>query len=143
MHHAILKKYDLAKKKNLREDEEGTLYMTIDELPGAMETFLFKNGWKPQGENDKFYLPVAGKNVAAFDIPFMKEKVNYWGRIHLMQRTLDPAILFMDPFKDNAPPDLLECMRRCGMEGEVAHTAHEDAEVVIKVLRHYYKIKPR
>jgi DNA polymerase III epsilon subunit-like protein len=53
----------------------------------------------------------------------------------LHHRTLDPAMLYT-LYTDPEPPSMKTCMERAGFEGEVAHTALEDALMVIRLLRH-------
>jgi len=76
----------------------------------------------------------AGKNVAGFDLPFLEEHLD--PMINFRHRTLDPAILYMEP-GDEAPPNLSLCKERAGMENTtVAHEALQDAKDVCHVLRH-------
>jgi len=83
-------------------------------------------------------LTVAGKNVSGFDIPFIKTLPNINEVFKFHQRTIDPAILYMDWENDEVLPNLQNCMGRAGVEGEVTHSAIQDAIDIIKVLRTTY-----
>lgn len=75
----------------------------------------------------------AGKNFANFDLKFLERIPNRFVKFH--HRVLDPAMYFIDPLKDNEPPSSKICLERAGLSGEVAHTALEDAIMVVKLLR--------
>lgn len=77
-------------------------------------------------------ITAAGKNFAAFDLQFLRRLPRF--NLHISSNVLDPSILYWEP-GDKKLPDTLECMKRAGIEGEIAHTAMEDAEVVVKLIR--------
>lgn len=83
-------------------------------------------------------IPIAGKNVASFDIPWVDHHIsefkNYFKFHH---RTLDVGSLLVDFKQDSWIPTLDECKKRLGIEGAVTHDALEDARDVIKVIRKY------
>ena len=137
MHPNIFKKIDLARKKKLEVcPETGTKFMDLDHLPTALDVFFQDHGLKINEKTNKIYVTPAGKNVASFDLPFLKAKISDWGPIYWLARTLDPAVLYLDISKDINLPDMKTCMERAGIGGEVAHTALEDALMVIKLIRH-------
>lgn len=137
MHSEIFKKIDIAKKKNLEYcPDQDIHFMPIDHLPTALTAFFLKNGYNQNDKNGNIYINPAGKNLSSFDIPFLKSKIKDWGSIYFLNRSIDPAILYFDLENDNSLPDMKKCMERAGIAGEVAHTALEDALVVIKLLRH-------
>jgi DNA polymerase III epsilon subunit-like protein len=137
MHSEIFKKIDMAKKKNLEYcPDQDIHFMPIDHLPTALTAFFLKNGYNQNDKNGNIYINPAGKNLSSFDIPFLKSKIKDWGSIYFLNRSIDPAILYFDLENDNSLPDMKKCMERAGIAGEVAHTALEDALVVIKLLRH-------
>lgn len=78
---------------------------------------------------------VAGKNVAAFDIPFLVingllEMAHNGDQFKLHRRTLDPALGLMLP-TDDLPPDLATCLERASLPPvDGAHTAVADALAV-------------
>jgi hypothetical protein len=77
-------------------------------------------------------IPVAGKNVGSFDIPFLPELLQR----RFMHRTIDPGSVFID-FSQPRPPSLDDIKARFG-ESEVTHDAREDALDVIGLLRRKY-----
>jgi len=92
--------------------------------------------WLESCEFDPYKTAItpAGKNFASFDRGFLKELPGF-DRIKIHHRVIDPAMLFFNPTIDKAPPGTEECMRRAGIEGDVKHTAVEDAIAVIKMIR--------
>ena len=137
MHSEIFKKIDMAKKKNLEYcPNQDIHFIAIDHLPTALTAFFLKNGYNQNDKNGNIYINPAGKNLSSFDIPFLKSKIKDWGSIYFLNRSIDPAILYFDLENDDSLPDMKKCMERAGIAGEVAHTAIEDALVVVKLLRH-------
>lgn len=82
----------------------------------------------------KYTVTVAGKNFMSFDMQFLKRLPNF-KQAQFHHRCIDPALMFWDPKKDKALPNLQECMNRAGIEDKVSHTALEDAFSVIKLIR--------
>jgi hypothetical protein len=80
-------------------------------------------------------ITAAGKDFAAFDLPFLKT-LDFWKEnVKVCHRCIDPAMLYFDVHGDSGLPGSSECMRRAGMAGEVSHAAVEDARMVISLLR--------
>lgn len=77
---------------------------------------------------------IAGKNFANFDLQFLK-KIGFGSETQYHHRILDLGSLFFEVGKDIIPPDSKECMRRANVDGEVAHTAVEDALAVVRCIR--------
>lgn len=83
----------------------------------------------------------AGKNFANFDNQFLRKLPGYDRVVKFHHRVLDPASLYFDPRLDkDCLPSTEKCMKRAGIEGEVAHTALEDALTVVKLLRKKFPI---
>jgi oligoribonuclease (3'-5' exoribonuclease) len=80
---------------------------------------------------------VAGKNFGSFDHQFLKRLPMWKAMIRMKHRFIDPGNLYYDPMIDDGPPDTETCMARAGILGEVAHTALEDALVVVKLIRYW------
>jgi oligoribonuclease len=114
---------------------EGENYFTIDELMIPFQNWLVKNGLKLDEKKKKYIVNVAGKNAGTFDVPFLKEKIKNWADIQFSHQVIDPAVLYLDLKTDTSLPNSKTCMDRAGIAGEVAHTALEDAIMVIKLLR--------
>ena len=129
MHSEILKR--LASKD--QEEACGT------ECDPEVLVFRFRRWLEAQGIDLKQSLTPAGKNFGSFDLQFLK-RLPEWGcsqyGVRLKHRSLDPSILYFDPEIDDQLPDSLTCMQRAGIEGPVAHTAVEDALVVVRLIRH-------
>lgn len=102
----------------------------------AFKTFLTTQaGYIP--EKDVVKINVAGKNFANFDKNFL-ERLPYYNTVKIHHRILDPASLYFNPKKDSTLPSTETCMERAGIEGDVQHTAIEDALLVIKLLRNKF-----
>lgn len=80
-------------------------------------------------------ITIAGKNVASFDMQFLKAHTLHDRFRH---RVLDVGPLFVDWSSDNSVPDLKTCKQRAGLGSKVAHDAYEDAIDVIRLLRTKY-----
>lgn len=87
-----------------------------------LHSFLAKHHDISQG---RFKLNVAGKNVAGFDLPFLRQLSAWNDVVVTRQRVLDPAILFMKP-DDRKLPNLQKCMQRTGIDIPVTHRALAD-----------------
>lgn len=119
-----------------RQDTDGTnefgntFLLSENSIAIVLSTFLDKNGVSK---------PVfAGKNVASFDLAFLKELPDFskWVKFH--HRVLDPAMLYINFATDSFPPDMKLCKERAGIVGEVSHNALDDAWNVIELLRTKY-----
>jgi DNA polymerase III epsilon subunit-like protein len=83
---------------------------------------------------------VAGKNFPGFDNLFLKKLCRDNGSpdFPFNRRFADPATPYVDWKNDDSLPNLAECKKRAGVEGEVTHDALQDAWDVIQVLRKKY-----
>ncbi len=114
-------------------DRQGEV-TTTENLVEEFYDFLVANGF--QKKPGEVLFNVAGKNFAMFDKNFIDllpkhpdKKIKYHHRI------LDPAMLYLNKTDAEVLPGSQECMKRAGLDGEVAHTALEDAFMVVKLLR--------
>jgi len=140
LNHKILKTIEEWKKlspeeRRLKTEKTGTYFLKPDDVLMELGCFIRNVG-----------IPMhnvigAGKNFASFDKVFLSKLpfVNkYFGgtpaRFEWSHRSIDPAILYWQPGDKEIPSSKL-CMERAGIDGEVAHTAIEDAEVIIKLIR--------
>lgn len=138
MHGAIFLKIANAMKNKTTYDEvEGAHYLRLLDLPFAFRNFLTTNGMPENPKTGSISLTIAGKNAGMFDLPFLKKKIKDWQGVYFKHRVLDPASLYFQ-LGDKDLPDLKKCKERAGIEGEVSHTAFEDAIDVIKLIRHKY-----
>lgn len=85
--------------------------------------------------NGKTGITPAGKNFSSFDLQFLQRLPRFKEEVKLNHRCIDPAILYFNPETDDKLPDTKTCMERAGFKGNVAHTAVEDAQVVVKLVR--------
>jgi len=119
---------------------------------GIDETILnltaFLEMYYPIKEKEKYN--VGGKNVAGFDIPFIRAAGRHQfpgaGATHIRllvdsfsHRVIDPAVYFTDFVTDKAVANLELCKQRAGIGGTVSHDALDDALDVVKVVRHIAK----
>jgi len=79
-------------------------------------------------------ITVAGKNFNGFDRKFLEAIPGFTDQIHMRYRTIDPAMLCID-WSRETPPSLQDCKDSLKINGEVKHTALEDAIDVIKIIR--------
>lgn len=121
------------------EQKYGAKAVYEDSLAEVFYNFLLINGFSKGGQG-KVEINVAGKNVKGFDLCFLELLPNWNDLIRTHQRTIDPAILFVDWKEDKTLPNLSKCLERANFtDTEVAHDALEDAIDIIKVLRTKYE----
>lgn len=89
-------------------------------------------------KTQKAFITVAGKNFASFDKIFLEKLPRWKQAIHIRSRIIDPAVFYINWKEDSAPPGLLKCKERGGIEGIVTHDALEDCWDVIQLLRKKY-----
>jgi DNA polymerase III epsilon subunit-like protein len=119
--------------------EPGFMYVPHDCLGSSFFYWLRKHNVVEE-EGDR--ISIAGKNVMGFDWRFLRRLPNFEKFIQVKHRVLDPAILFWNPQTDRELPNLKTCLERAEYQGDVAHTAVEDARDVIKLIRagtNYYQ----
>lgn len=88
--------------------------------------------------NEMPKLVVAGKNVAGFDLPFLKQLEGLMPKF--FHRVIDPGMMYFDPRNDKVPPDLKECKKRAKLPEVVSHEALDDAWDVIQLVREKYPL---
>ena len=101
--------------------------------------FLKEHGLITDSSNK---VTVAGKNVAGFDIPWLKTipgfnciNPNYSGLLYkFSHKVIDVGPLWLK-YTDSEPPSLDECLQRAGINKTVDHTAVGDALDVIRCLK--------
>ncbi len=131
MHRTILRR--------IATREEGYTYLQPWEVACRFRDFLKEHGL--DSENGR--IVVAGKNYASFDARFLRKLTNWDEHVKVRHRILDPAAMYWRPETDGAElPGMKTCMERAGIGGEVAHTAVEDAQVVVRLIRHAIDNQP-
>lgn len=129
-----------------RKDEELTdqdykdaiKFISPRKLLNQFSTFLVDNGYENKEHNsnrppivDLGKVVVAGKNFFAFDWNYLEP---LFGE-RICRRSIDPAIWYMNPAIDKAPPGTSECLKRAGLTATGEHTALGDAWDVICLTR--------
>ena len=113
---------------------------TPDELLPQFYEFLLAHGFRP-GANGHISVTMAGKNVASYDLGFLKELPG-WGRlVRADPAMLDPAAFYLNWRKDSRLPSLSICKARAQFpDRDVAHEALADALDVVRLLRPFYEL---
>jgi oligoribonuclease (3'-5' exoribonuclease) len=99
------------------------------------EAFLAAEHWmsKVSGKSVKHPHRLAGKNLAIFDLPFLR--VHGWCLNHTT-RILDVGSLFLPLDEDGWVPNLSKCLKIAGVENEtVTHYAVDDCRATIEAIR--------
>lgn len=136
-----LKVFDLFDDNHIKQVEEnnGNIINFCFKIEEQLQRNLFQQtfaGWLKEFYGDKKSINLAGKNVAGFDLDFLKQKgllTNIF-----KSRTIDPAILFVDWYNEKELPSLDLCLQKSGIDKTVSHNALEDAFDIIKILRTIY-----
>ena len=108
-------------------------YLSPRKMGGSFKNFLLKNGYEE--ERGKVYINAAGKNFANCDLNFLNKQTDLDRHVYIRHTILDPGPMFVEK-TDETIPGLSQCLARAGFEGNVAHTAVEDALDVVKVIRY-------
>lgn len=112
-------------------DLQNKVVVRADEVAECFRLWLFNMcGW-----DCKSALTPAGKNFSSFDKNFLDRLPGWKETVKLNHRALDPAVMYWRPETDERLPGSQECMDRAGFKGAVAHTAVEDAEMVVRLIR--------
>jgi len=124
--------------RRIAKREEGYNYLYPNTLGKAFLDFLTKHGYEQEVKKGKTIprtvINVAGKNFGTFDLQFLNKQTNFSSSVKIRSRILDPGILCLEP-EDEVIPGLSECLKRIGVDKEVAHTTIEDSLDVIRVIR--------
>jgi oligoribonuclease len=106
-------------------------------MPPGRATMEFRN-WLDQVSPNTHKLTVVGKNAAGFDIPFLQADALLAGMTdRFSYAVLDPGSWFFNPQVDQRVPSLSTCLKRAGFPDVVTHTAVEDAQQVVDLVRYY------
>jgi hypothetical protein len=104
------------------------------QVAAEFKRFLLANGFT-ENPSKTITINVAGKNFARFDWEFLIRLPNWKSHIEFSRRVIDPAVLYVDWEKDERLPGTELCLKRAGIDHEVAHRAVDDAWDVISLLR--------
>ena len=112
---------------------------TPDELLPQLRGFLLAHGFKTD-RKDCVTFTIAGKNVAVFDVPFLRRLPGYGTLVRTEPATLDPAAYYLNWHKDTRLPTMQTCKARANFPDDtVAHQALADALDVVQLLRPFYE----
>ncbi len=110
-----------------------------EEVLLQLREFLLANGFRPD-KKDRVSVTLAGKNVATFDLLFLRQLPGWGTLVKAEPATLDPAAFYLNWHKDSRLPTMLICQARAGdAEPHVAHEALADALEVVRLLRPFYE----
>ncbi|MET4108506.1 hypothetical protein [Hymenobacter sp. UYP22] len=110
------------------------------ELLPQLRDFLLAQGFKAD-KKDCVAVTMAGKNIAVFDLGFLRELPGYGTLVRAEPAMLDPAAFYLNWRKDSRLPTMQICKARAGFEDDtVAHQALADALDVVQLLRPFYEL---
>lgn len=113
---------------------------TPEELLPQLREFLLAHGFKPD-KQDCVAVVMAGKNIASFDLGFLRELPGYGTLVRAEPAMLDPAVFYLNWRKDTRLPTMQTCKARAGFKDDtVAHEALADALDVVQLLRPFYEL---
>ncbi len=120
--------------RRIATEQTGYDYLYAADAVRKLGQWMHNNGAYDL-ENDERRANVAGKNFAMFDDKFLRLMPKFDEHVLYRHRVIDPAMLYWNPLEDSVLPDTKTCMERAGIAGEVAHTAVEDAQAVVKLIK--------
>jgi len=92
--------------------------------------------WLQEHDIDPLRVTAAGKNFSGFDLQFLKQVHGFSKHVRFWRRAIDPAIFYWQPDSDTELPSTETCLKRAGLDDNVAHTAVEDCISIIQLIRH-------
>jgi hypothetical protein len=125
--------------EELAQNEPNPELCTPAELLLQLREFLLHHGFRPD-KHDCVSVTMAGKNIAVFDLGFLKELPGWGTLVRAEPAMLDPAAFYLNWRKDSRLPSMSICKARAGLEREVAHEALADALDVVRLLRPFYEL---
>ncbi|MBX0292679.1 3'-5' exonuclease [Hymenobacter sp. HSC-4F20] len=113
---------------------------TPNELLLQLREFLLAQGFKTDKQNC-VTVTMAGKNIASYDLGFLRVLPGYGTLVRAEPAMLDPAAFYLNWRKDTRLPTMQTCKARAGFEDDtVAHEALADALDVVQLLRPFYEL---
>ncbi|WP_046244439.1 3'-5' exonuclease family protein [Hymenobacter terrenus] len=111
-----------------------------DELLPQLREFLLAHGFRPD-KKECVTVTMAGKNIASYDLGFLKELPGWGTFVRAEPAMLDPATFYLNWHKDSRLPTMSICKARARFDDrEVAHEALADALDVVRLLRPFYEL---
>jgi oligoribonuclease len=115
-------------------------HCTPAEVLPLLREFLLAQGFRPDTK-DRVRFIMAGKNVATFDLLFLRQLPGWGQLLRSEPATLDPAVFYLNWHKDSRLPSMSICKARAKFaDTEVAHEALADALDVVRLLRPFYQL---
>lgn len=131
---ALLMNHELVKKIYMRTPEEGVKYVKPEKVSEEIMNFFPDSLLATH--------TFAGKNLASFDIPFLRAKGYLDEMLKIHRRYLDPSILYWNPNEDESLPNLETCKKRAGFKNpRVVHSALDDARDIVNLLGFHFLSK--
>ncbi len=110
-----------------------------DELLPQLRGFLLAHGFRPD-KKDCVALTMAGKNIASYDLGFLRALPGWGTLVRAEPAMLDPAAFYLNWRKDSRLPSMSTCKARARFDDHtVAHEALADALDVVRLLRPFYE----
>ena len=110
------------------------------EVLAQLREFLLAQGFKTDAKGRVRFV-LAGKNVASYDLPFLRQLPGWGTLVRSEPATLDPAAFYLNWHKDSRLPSMSICKARAGeADTNVAHEALADALDVVRLLRPFYQL---
>lgn len=110
------------------------------EVLPQLRLFLLAHGFRPNAR-DCVAVTLAGKNVASYDLGFLKELPGWGTLVRADPAMLDPAAFYLNWHKDSRLPSMAICKARARFaDRDVAHQALADALDVVRLLRPFYAL---
>ena len=126
--------------QELAQKEPNPELCAPDELLPQLRAFLLAHGFRPNPK-DCVSVTLAGKNVASYDLGFLKELPGWGALVRADPAMLDPAAFYLNWHKDSRLPSMSICKARARFDDrEVAHEALADALDVVRLLRPFYQL---
>lgn len=126
--------------QELTSKEPNPELCTPEELLPQLREFLVQQGFRPD-KHDCISVTMAGKNIASFDLGFLRVLPGYGTLVRAEPAMLDPAAFYLNWRKDTRLPTMSTCKARAGFEDDtVAHEALADALDVVQLLRPFYEL---
>ncbi len=115
-------------------------HCTPPELLPQLRDFLLAQNFRPDPKGRVRFV-MAGKNVASYDLLFLRQLPGWGTLVRSEPATLDPAAFYLNWHKDSRLPSLSICKARAGQtDTTVAHEALADALDVVRLLRPFYQL---
>ena len=125
--------------RELARQEPNDELCTPAELLPQLRGFLLAQGFKTN-KKDCVRVTMAGKNIASYDLGFLRELPGWGTLVDAEPAMLDPAAFYLNWRKDSRLPTMHICKARARFpDTEVAHEALADALDVVRLLRPFYE----